>query len=113
VLYTFVSLLSAKPYKLLEVSIMWKQSGNMVKGKALEQTGPRRQAASEHKFQDRERFRRNLVFRNSHGHFQHVGRNINSSPGEKDTFTALRARLFHVVLSQLDNSTNSAPLFSS
>jgi len=67
----------------------------MAKGKAVEQTGPWRHAASEHKFQERERLRRNLVFRNSHGHFQHVDRNINSSTGEKDTFTALRVLLFH------------------
>ena len=86
----------------------------MVVGKAQEKKGPRRQAASEHKFQEKERFRRNLVFRNSHGHFQHVDININSSPGEKKTFfTSLQVLLFHVFASQLDNSTNNASLFSS
>jgi hypothetical protein len=85
----------------------------MVEEKALEQTDPRRQAASEHKFQERERFRRNLFFRNSHGHFQHADRNINSSPGEKDTFTALRVFVFHDFASRLDNSTNNTALFSS
>jgi hypothetical protein len=58
----------------------------MVEEKALEQTGPRRRAASEHKFQKKDRFRRNLVFWNSHGHFEHVDRNINSSPGEKKRY---------------------------
>jgi hypothetical protein len=101
VLHTFVSLLSTKPYKLLELSIMWRQRGNMLKGKALEKTGPRRQAVPEHKFQERERLRRNLVFRNSHGHFQHVNRNINFSLGEKETFTALRVPLFQVYVSQI------------
>jgi len=57
--------------------------------------------------------RRNLVFRNSHGHFQHDDRNINSSRGEKDTFTALRMLVFHVFATQLDNSTANASLFSS
>ena len=85
----------------------------MVEGKALEQTGPRRHPASEHKFQERDRLRRNLVFRNPHGHFQQVDRNINSSPGEKDAFTALQVLLFHVFGSQLDNSTNNTSLSSS
>jgi hypothetical protein len=85
----------------------------MVEGKALEQTGLWRHAASEHNFKERERFRRNLVFRNSHGHFQHVDRNVNSNPGEKDTFTALRVLLFEVFASQQDKSTNNASLFSS
>jgi hypothetical protein len=84
----------------------------MVERKDLEQTGPRREAAFEHKFQEKDRFRRNLVFWNSHGHFQHVDRNINSSPGgKKNIFTALL--LFHVFASQLDNSTNNASLFLS
>ena len=76
----------------------------MVAGKAQEKKGPRRQAASEHKFQEKERFRRNLVFRNSHGHFQHVDININSSPGEKKTFLLL-CGCFYFTFSRLSQIT--------
>jgi hypothetical protein len=101
-----------KPYGLLEVSSTWRQSGDIVERKVLEQTRPKRQAHPSISFR-RESLGRNLVFRDSHGHFQHVKGNIISSSGKNDTLTALWVLLLYVFAPQLDGSTNTASLFTS